>query len=159
VTTVIDWRALRTFRASCNSHLICCVQCAALGLLTAVDMNEARFRWQVPLGSMQDSRAHAQQIPPGSISLGGPIVTAGGIVFIAGTTDYSCAASTSKPARNCGRRTSSGSQRHTNDLSSGKQWEAVPSGRRGRPSENYRRKIGRALVAFTAAVSRQAESM
>ena len=30
---------------------------------------------------------HAQQIPPGSISLGGSIITAGGVVFIAGTTD------------------------------------------------------------------------
>jgi quinoprotein glucose dehydrogenase len=37
---------------------------------------------------MQDfGGTHKQQIPPGSISLGGPIVTAGGVVFIAGTTD------------------------------------------------------------------------
>jgi quinoprotein glucose dehydrogenase len=37
---------------------------------------------------MQDfGGAHKQQIPSGSISLGGPIVTAGGVVFIAGTTD------------------------------------------------------------------------
>src|SRR5258706_12050601 len=58
------------------------------GLLTAVDMKEGKIRWQVPLGSMQDfGGAHAQQIPPGSISLGGPIITAGGIGFIAGTTD------------------------------------------------------------------------
>ena len=58
------------------------------GLLTAIDMTEVRIRWQVPLGSMQDfGGAHKQQIPPGSISLGGPIVTAGGVVFIAGTTD------------------------------------------------------------------------
>jgi quinoprotein glucose dehydrogenase len=58
------------------------------GLLTAVDMVEGKIRWQVPLGSMQDfGGSHAQQVPPGSISLGGPIVTAGGLVFIAGATD------------------------------------------------------------------------
>jgi quinoprotein glucose dehydrogenase len=58
------------------------------GLLTAIDMTVGKIRWQVPLGSMQDfGGAHKQQIPPGSISLGGPIVTAGGVVFIAGTTD------------------------------------------------------------------------
>ena len=58
------------------------------GTLTAVDMMEGKIRWQVPLGSMQDfGGAHPQQIPARSISLGGPIVTAGGLVFIAGTTD------------------------------------------------------------------------
>jgi len=58
------------------------------GMLTAVDMAEGKIRWQVPLGSMQDfGGTHSGQIPPGSISLGGPIVTAGGLVFIAGATD------------------------------------------------------------------------
>jgi quinoprotein glucose dehydrogenase len=58
------------------------------GMLTAVDMTEGKTRWQVPLGSMADFGGdHPQQIPPGSISLGGPIVTAGGLAFIAGTTD------------------------------------------------------------------------
>jgi quinoprotein glucose dehydrogenase len=58
------------------------------GMLTAVDMTAGVIRWQIPLGSMQDfGGAHPQQIPAGSISLGGPIVTASGIVFVAGTTD------------------------------------------------------------------------
>jgi len=58
------------------------------GILTAVDMAKGVIRWQIPLGSMQDfGGAHAQQIPGGSISLGGPIITAGGVVFVAGTTD------------------------------------------------------------------------
>src|SRR5579864_3269590 len=58
------------------------------GTLAAVDMTEGKIRWQVPLGSMQDfGGAHASPVPPGSISLGGPIVTAGGLIFIAGTTD------------------------------------------------------------------------
>ena len=58
------------------------------GVLTAVDMNEGKIRWQVPLGSLQDfGGAHGPQIPAGAISLGGPIATAGGLVFIAGTPD------------------------------------------------------------------------
>jgi quinoprotein glucose dehydrogenase len=57
------------------------------GLLTALDMNEGKIRWQVPLGSMENFGGNHAQIPGGSISLGGPIVTAGGLVFIAGATD------------------------------------------------------------------------
>jgi quinoprotein glucose dehydrogenase len=51
------------------------------GMLTAVDMAAGTIRWQVPLG------AFSAAVPGGVISLGGPIVTAGGLVFIAGTYD------------------------------------------------------------------------
>ena len=57
------------------------------GMLTAVDMNQGKIRWQVPLGSMQGFAPGHPAIPPGSPSLGGPIVTAGGLIFIAGTFD------------------------------------------------------------------------
>jgi quinoprotein glucose dehydrogenase len=57
------------------------------GLLTAVDMAEGKIRWQIPFGSMQDFGGKQPPIPPGSLNLGGPIVTAGGLVFIAGTFD------------------------------------------------------------------------
>ena len=53
-------------------------------MLTAVDMLEGKTRWQVPLGSFDPASA---AVPPGTLSLGGPIVTAGGLVFIAGTLD------------------------------------------------------------------------
>ncbi len=49
------------------------------GTLTAVDMVRGTIKWQVPLGSWHEG------LPPGDISLGGPIVTAGKLVFIAGT--------------------------------------------------------------------------
>ncbi|MGC2404180.1 MAG: pyrroloquinoline quinone-dependent dehydrogenase [Acidobacteriaceae bacterium] len=57
------------------------------GTLTAVDMASGTLRWQVPLGSMQDFGGVHGSVPPGSISLGGPITTEGGLIFIAGTTD------------------------------------------------------------------------
>jgi quinoprotein glucose dehydrogenase len=57
------------------------------GMLTAVDMVAGKIRWQVPLGSMQGFGGSHPPTPAGSISLGGPIVTAGGLVFIAGTID------------------------------------------------------------------------
>jgi quinoprotein glucose dehydrogenase len=49
------------------------------GTLAAVDMVRGTIKWQVPLGLWHEG------LPPGTISLGGPIVTAGGLVFIAGT--------------------------------------------------------------------------
>ena len=57
------------------------------GMLTAVDMLEGKIRWQVPLGSLQGLVRSEAPIPAGTPSLGGPIVTAGGLVFIAGTFD------------------------------------------------------------------------
>jgi quinoprotein glucose dehydrogenase len=52
------------------------------GTLTAVDMAHGAIRWQVPLGSLAPDNS---AVPVGAPSLGGPIVTAGGLVFIAGT--------------------------------------------------------------------------
>jgi quinoprotein glucose dehydrogenase len=54
------------------------------GSLTAVDLNKGAIQWQVPLGSFAPGNP---ALPPGTVSLGGPIVTAGGLVFIAGTLD------------------------------------------------------------------------
>jgi quinoprotein glucose dehydrogenase len=57
------------------------------GMLSAVDLNEGKIKWQVPLGSMQNFGGGHDDVPPGSIGFGGPIVTAGGLAFIAGTFD------------------------------------------------------------------------
>jgi quinoprotein glucose dehydrogenase len=52
------------------------------GTLTAVDMQHGTIRWQIPLGD--SPFIHLNLGVPG---LGGPIVTAGGLVFIAATLD------------------------------------------------------------------------
>ena len=70
----------RTFLFPKAHHLPCVPP--PWGTLTAVDMAHGTIRWQVPLGSLAPNNP---AIPAGALSLGGPIVTAGGLVFIAGT--------------------------------------------------------------------------
>jgi quinoprotein glucose dehydrogenase len=56
------------------------------GQLTAINLNTGEFAWQKVLGEFDELTAKG--IPPtGSPNLGGSIVTAGGLVFIASTQD------------------------------------------------------------------------
>jgi quinoprotein glucose dehydrogenase len=56
------------------------------GVLSAINLNTGEFAWQVPLG--EHAELSARSIPrTGTETFGGSIVTAGGLVFIAGTTD------------------------------------------------------------------------
>ncbi len=56
------------------------------GVLTAINLNTGEFAWQVPLGEYEELTARG--IPrTGTETFGGSIVTAGGLVFIAGTKD------------------------------------------------------------------------
>ena len=57
------------------------------GQLTAVNLKSGTIAWRVPLGSMEGFGGNQAKLPPGAVSLGGPIVTASGLVFIAGTVD------------------------------------------------------------------------
>jgi quinoprotein glucose dehydrogenase len=68
-----------------RSGLPCCPP--PWGMLTAVDLLEGKIKWRIPFGSMQDFGGSHPNVPAGSISLGGPIVTAGGLIFVAGTFD------------------------------------------------------------------------
>jgi len=121
------------------------------GQLTAIDTAEGKIRWQVPLGSMQDfGGAHTQQVPPGSVSLGGPIVTAGGLVFIAGTTDSYIRAfdvETGKELWKAQLPAGAHATPMTYRLNSnGKQYLVIAAGGHPKITEE---KLGDALVAFT----------
>ena len=56
------------------------------GTLTAIDMDKGKISWQVPLGTYPELEARGFP-PTGTFNMGGPIVTAGGLVFIGGTMD------------------------------------------------------------------------
>ena len=56
------------------------------GTLNAIDLNSGEYVWKIPLGVYPE--LVAKGIPPtGTENWGGPIVTAGGLVFIAATID------------------------------------------------------------------------
>jgi quinoprotein glucose dehydrogenase len=56
------------------------------GTLNAIDLDAGRIRWSVPLGELEELSRRG--IPrTGTENYGGPIVTAGGLVFIAATKD------------------------------------------------------------------------
>ena len=57
------------------------------GTLTAVDLTRGEIAWHIPLGTVEELEARGVH-NTGTQNLGGSIVTAGGIVFIAGTTDH-----------------------------------------------------------------------
>ena len=56
------------------------------GTLNAIDLNTGEYVWRVNLGELPELTARG--IPPtGTENYGGPVVTAGGVVFIAATKD------------------------------------------------------------------------
>lgn len=56
------------------------------GTLTAIDMNTGQRRWQVPLGEYPELTKKGIA-PTGTDNYGGPLVTAGGLIFIAASRD------------------------------------------------------------------------
>ena len=57
------------------------------GSLVAVDLSNGSIRWSVPLGTTADLFPNAATVIRGTPNLGGPIITAGGLVFIASAMD------------------------------------------------------------------------
>ena len=117
------------------------------GTLNAVDLNDGRIAWRVPLGTVE--ALERTGVPrTGTSNLGGAIVTAGGLVFVGGTNDARFrafdartgselwsveldASAHATPATYLGKRT-------------GKQFVVVAAGGGG----YFSKKEGDALVAF-----------
>lgn len=57
------------------------------GTLAGVDLNSGEVRWEVPLGTVRDLAPVPLPIRWGTPNLGGPLVTASGLIFIGGTMD------------------------------------------------------------------------
>lgn len=62
------------------------------GTITAIDLSSGKTKWQVPVGSIQDAPVHGItpniHIPLGMPTMGGPLVTKGGLTFFHGSLDY-----------------------------------------------------------------------
>ena len=58
------------------------------GLMAGIDLKTQKVVWQHRNGTIRDSAPLPLPIPMGVPSLGGPIVTAGGVAFATGTLDY-----------------------------------------------------------------------
>ncbi|MBX2877477.1 MAG: PQQ-binding-like beta-propeller repeat protein, partial [Saprospiraceae bacterium] len=56
------------------------------GTLNAIDLNKGEIKWQIPLGTYPELEARG--IPAtGTFNIGGPVITAGGLVFIGAAQD------------------------------------------------------------------------
>ncbi len=56
------------------------------GTLTAINLHEGSLAWQIPLGTYPALEEQGSP-PTGTFTIGGPLVTAGGLVFIGATMD------------------------------------------------------------------------
>jgi quinoprotein glucose dehydrogenase len=118
------------------------------GTLNAVDADTGALKWSVPLGRLP--RMGPAEPPPaeyGSIALGGPIVTAGGLVFMAGTVDSALRAfdvATGKELWKADLPTSARSVPMTYRGPDGKQYLVIAAGGHGLPIAP----LGDSVIAF-----------
>jgi quinoprotein glucose dehydrogenase len=119
------------------------------GTLVAVDLAAGTLRWTVPLGTTEDVFPQAPAIVRGTPNLGGPILTASGLVFIASAMDdYLRAFESETGAELWKGRLPAGGQAlpMTYRLRpDGKQFVVIAAGGHGKLGT----RLGDALVAFT----------
>lgn len=115
-------------------------QAPPFGTLTAIDMTTRKVKWQVPVGTVEDTGPMGIRmglpIPIGMPTLGGTLATQGGLVFIAGTQDFYLRAFDSGTGR---------------ELWKGR----LPVGSQGGPMSYKSPRTGKQYVVITAGGARQ----
>jgi len=112
------------------------------GTLSAIDMKTRAIKWEVPVGTVRDTGPHGIRmglpIPIGLPTLGGTLVTQGGLVFIAGTQDFYLRAFSAATGEEL--------------------WKArLPVGSQGGPISYKSARSGKQYVVVTAGGARQSD--
>ena len=115
------------------------------GALVAFDLKTGKLRWESPLGIMNEGW------PQGSLNLGGPIVTAAGLIFTAAAIDphlHAFDASTGKELWSAGLPASAQSTPMTYEWN-GKQYIVICAGGHGKlRNGKLDSKMGDSVIAF-----------
>jgi quinoprotein glucose dehydrogenase len=116
------------------------------GTLAAIDTTTGKVRWEVTLGTTRDLAPVPLAIAWGTPNMGGPIVTAGGVVFIGAAMDDYLRAFDAKTGAELwkGRLPAGGQATPMTYRAGGKQYVVIAAGGHGRMTTT----LGDAVVAF-----------
>ena len=115
------------------------------GTMNAIDMNTGKIKWKVPLGEFE-SLTERGISPTGTENFGGPVVTKGGLIFIAATMDEKFRAFDKLTGEILWefQLPAGGYTTPTTYMIDGKQYIVIPAGGGGKPGT----KSGDTFVAF-----------